>query len=62
MSELKLKRIEKGLSQEKLSEISSVPRITIVRYEAGAGMSVENLLKLSKALDCKVDDLIAKEA
>lgn len=55
-------RLEKGLTQSELSEISDVPRICIARYETGEhqpGMS--NAKKLASALGVTVDELISKE-
>lgn len=59
---LKKLRIAKGLTQQALSERSGVPLRTIQKYENGE-CNIENItlkmaLKLSKALDVSVEDLI----
>ena len=52
-------RTEKGLSQEKLAELLNVSRQTISRWESGETLpSADNLIRLSRALDVSVEDLM----
>lgn len=52
-------RLERGLTQEQLAELSSVPRICICRYETGKYYpSMQNAVKLAKALGVPVDALL----
>lgn len=57
---LKKLRLEKKYSQEKLSELSGVGRVTISRLETGElkETTAGTLLKLAKALNVKIDKLI----
>ena len=56
---LKLKRIEKGLTQEELAKKVGVFRMTIYYYESGARKPNSDMLqKLAGALDCTVDDIL----
>lgn len=55
---LKIKRIEKGLSQKELASIIGVTSQSISEYERGNTMpSYENMKKISKALDAPVQEL-----
>lgn len=62
---LKDHRIKKGLSQSQLASASGVSVRMIQYYEQGVKdinkASGETLYKLSKALGCKMEDLIEKE-
>ncbi len=56
-----LKRIrrEKGMTQVALSKESGVPRIQIIRIEKGElNSSISTLYKLSKVLECKIDEFV----
>ena len=54
-------RIERGLTQEQLAALSSVPRICISRYESGKYYpSMQNAVKLARALSIPVDALLQK--
>lgn len=56
---LKLKRIEKGFTQEELAKKIGVFRMTIYYYESGKRKpNSDMLVKLSDALGCKVDEII----
>ena len=59
---LKLQRQTAGFSQKELSEISGVPLRTIQQYEQGQkninSAKAETVLKLAKALECSVEDLM----
>lgn len=61
---LKYKRIQAGISQSELSEISKVPVRTIQQYEQRQKninkAQTETLIRLSKALCCEVEDLMEK--
>ncbi len=61
-SKLKKYRISNDLSQKELSIISNVSLRTIRAYEQGSvdisKGSVEALYSLSKALDCRIEDLL----
>ena len=61
MTSIKLVTIRKahGLSQERLSELSGVARVTIARYETGKiSLTVRTLERLAKALGVPVYELI----
>lgn len=62
---LKLERIRKKITQDELSEISGVSRTTISRIEKWglieADTRFSNLVKLAKALDIPVEELIKEE-
>ena len=63
--QLKLREIRKrnGLSQERLSELSHVDRVSISRYETGKKKpSVDNLKRLAVALDVTTDELLWESA
>ena len=61
ISKLAQVRKSKGLTQEKLSELSGIHRVLIARYESGnIKPSVDSLVKLAGALHVPVDDLIEK--
>jgi len=53
-------REEKGLSQEKLARLADVSNNTIVNIEAGKQLNptIETLMRITKALDVSVEDLI----
>ena len=57
---LKAFRLRAGLSQNKLSELSGVPRPTINVVESGqqSGMSMENVVKIADALGISLDLLV----
>lgn len=55
---LKMYREKFGYSQEKLGELSSVTRQTIISIEGGRYTpSLELALKFAKTFKCKVEDL-----
>jgi putative transcriptional regulator len=55
---LKDKRTKSSLSQEKLADLVSVSRQTIISIESGRYVpSLELALKLAKQFKCKVEDL-----
>ncbi len=61
---LKILRKNKGLTQAELAEISGVSRITINRLETGVLQETTSgtLIKLAKALDAKLDDILVFDA
>lgn len=65
MSNLKDLREKKGLSQSQLAELSGVNLQTIQHYEQGVRSinktKVYTALKLSKALECDIEELIEVE-
>lgn len=59
ISKLATMRKAKGFTQEKLSTLSGVHRVSIAKYEAGVSRpGQKNLVRLARALDCSVGDLI----
>lgn len=62
MSNLKYMREYRGMTQNKLSEISGVSLRTLQDYEQGRkdinGVRGITLYKLAQALECKIEDLL----
>lgn len=55
---MKVKRMERGLTQAQLAEKIGVAHITIFQYESGWRVPKrETLEKIAAALDCKVEDI-----
>jgi len=55
---MKVKRMERGLTQAQLAEKIGCSHITIFQYEAGWRVpKKETLKKIAVALDCKVQDI-----
>lgn len=62
MRTLKKLRLKRGLTQEELADILHVNRTTVTHWENGTNKPRANMLvKLSKVLRCKVDDLLCSE-
>ena len=59
---LKLKRIELKLTQAELAEKVNVDRSMISKLESGGGCSLDLAIKLSKALDVSLDELLASKS
>lgn len=58
---IKRYRKTKNMSQQKLSELSNVPRVSISRYENGDRIpNIEIVNKLANALEVSVENLIYK--
>lgn len=58
-TKLKELREAKGISQEKLAEMSGLHRVTIAKYETtGRGMTLYSAEKLASALGCTIDVLL----
>ncbi len=57
---IKQKRKELSLSQDKLSKLAGVAYNTIVKIESGENLNptIETLRKIAKALNTEVDQLI----
>ena len=53
-------RIARGLTQAQLADLVGCPQQSITRWERGVSSpGTKALIKLSRALDCSIDDLIA---
>jgi transcriptional regulator with XRE-family HTH domain len=59
---IKKYRNKLGISQDRLSKLSDVTYNTIIKLESGANTNptIETLMKVAKALNTGVDDLIKK--
>jgi len=57
---LKQHREDRGITQKELSKMSGVSYSTLTKLESGVikNPSVEAIIKITKALDLNVDDLI----
>lgn len=54
-----IKRVNAGLSQERLANLLKVDRSTVAKWETGKSMPRAELLpKIAKILCCTVDDLL----
>lgn len=54
-------RQKRGLSQSQLAELAGLPRSTLTYFESGDGNpSLQNLLKISAALQVRVEELLAR--
>ena len=54
-----IKRVNAGLSQERLANLLKVERSTVAKWETGKSMPRAELLpKIAKILGCTVDDLL----
>ena len=60
---IKEARESKGMTQEKLAEISGVSRGTIIALESGEAKitTTKTLVKLAKALNTKVEEIFFAE-
>jgi len=59
---LKILRLKKKMTQDELASIINVSKDTYRRYEYGMyDPSIETLVKLSKILECSVDDILIIE-
>ena len=58
---LRVIRKQKGLTQEQLSAVSGINRVSIAKYETGASVpSLKTAERLADALGVSVDELIRK--
>ncbi len=57
------KRVSLKMTQEELAEKAGVARQTIINLENGlrADVKVLTLIKIAKALDCKVEEILPQE-
>lgn len=57
------KRVSLKMTQEELAEKAGVARQTIINLENGlrADVKVLTLVKIAKALDCKVEEILPQE-
>lgn len=66
MPELRLKelRINKGMTQQKLAEVSGVSLNNIARLESGSlkNPTVATITKLAHALECAIEDLFFEKS
>ena len=59
MLKLKLKRVEKGLTQKELGEKVGISQNSLSMYEAGLHFPRRNVLdKLAEFFDCEISELI----
>ena len=65
MTKLKQKRIEKRISQEDLSKMTNIKLTTLQKYETRRliidNANIDTMINLSKALECKIYDIIENE-
>tara|TARA_R110000868_G_scaffold263079_3_gene521696 strand:- start:816 stop:1169 length:354 start_codon:yes stop_codon:yes gene_type:complete len=50
-------RISRGVKQAELAELAGISRSTLIRLEAGTGGTLENLIRIMRALD--IEDRLA---
>ena len=56
---IKLKRIEKEISTEKLSKMVGISRVSLYGYESGKKFPRPTIIgKIAEVLDCEIKDLI----
>ncbi|MDB2104820.1 MULTISPECIES: helix-turn-helix domain-containing protein [Clostridium] len=60
---LKMNRIKKGLNQNELAKLSGVSLTSVTGIESGSWnkIGIDIIVKLSKALDISVDDLVVEK-
>jgi len=60
---IRRRRLEKKLSQAELAKKAAIPQSVIAEIETGKSKNptVETAVRLAKALDCAVEDLIIPE-
>lgn len=55
-------RIARGLTQAQLADLVGCPQQSITRWERGVSSpGARALIKLSKALECAIDDLVGPD-
>lgn len=58
---IKIARVNAGLTQQALADSARLSRVTIARYECGIRKpSIQNLMILSGVLKCTLDDFYKK--
>lgn len=55
---IKILRLKKGIDQQGLAQIVGCSQAHISGIEHGKDLSISLLLKISKALDCKITDIV----
>ncbi len=55
-------RIKKGLSQEKVARLADISLNTLTKIESGFAKkpTIQTVVKLAKALDVRIEDLVAE--
>lgn len=65
ISKLQNQRVQKGLSQSELAKAANISIQSLRYYEQGVspleGARLKTLIKICKALNCKIDDIIENE-
>ena len=62
MNSIQLKRIEQGLKQKDVAKILEIKQSTVSMWETGQSKPrADTLMKLSKILDCKVEELLEEQ-
>ena len=61
MNQLKRARVAAEMTQEELSAVAGVSRVTIARIEGGRAASVNTLRRLARALGCQMEQLLNSE-
>lgn len=50
--------IDKGMNRKELREVSGISSASIAKLGKGENITTDILIKICKALDCKVEDII----
>lgn len=50
--------IDKGMNRKELREVSGISSASIAKLGKGENITTDVLIKICKALDCKVEDII----
>lgn len=59
---LKALRKKRKLTQDRLSKLSGVNRVSIARYEAASrNMTLETAAKIADALNCTIDQIAGRQ-
>jgi transcriptional regulator with XRE-family HTH domain len=62
-NQIKAKRIKRNMGQQQLAEITGITQAAISRIENGrAGLDIEHLIRIARALRCKPADLFKRRA
>lgn len=55
---IKILRLKKGINQHELAQMVNCSQAHISGIEHGKDLSISLLFKISKALDCKITDIV----